>query len=337
MLDSGAADIGSRARAAPASRGYERHSFSDVGRLEGLWNGGQRYQPVAGGRVGVEIEAQRFDFVVLQRETLTGDVLVHRDPSHQWWTFGLPMRAGGRVAGRMADGRYLTIVRPGEGLTCRSHGPCDYLQVAVTTNGFRGLAKQHHEGLAKLADGSRFLKLPKSAQDEIRRLGDVLRESNGGGSGTSRLVETGVLEALFAALRLGIPEAGQRRNLRHGQIFQRAVAFFEARASEAVTIPEVCEAVGASQRVVEYCFRDYAGLTPIRYLKLHRLAAVRRNLVAAGADTRVTVTAVALDFGFGDLSHFAAEYKALFDESPSTTLRRARRGKASSRWIHRAL
>jgi AraC-like DNA-binding protein len=47
----------------------------------------------------------------------------------------------------------------------------------------------------------------------------------------------------------------------------------------------------------------------------------RRALAVADARAK-TVTEIANDYGFGELGRFAVEYRKLFGESPSMTLRR---------------
>ncbi|WP_316163875.1 helix-turn-helix domain-containing protein [Bradyrhizobium sp. SZCCHNRI20481] len=45
----------------------------------------------------------------------------------------------------------------------------------------------------------------------------------------------------------------------------------------------------------------------------------------SGADQRTSVSAVAFDCGFGNLGHFARDYRDTFGELPSETLLRSRR------------
>ena len=61
-------------------------------------------------------------------------------------------------------------------------------------------------------------------------------------------------------------------------------------------------------------------------LRRARLAQARADLEAPGHDTSVTI--VAHDCGFSHLGRFAQEYARRFGESPSETLRRARRRRA---------
>jgi len=51
------------------------------------------------------------------------------------------------------------------------------------------------------------------------------------------------------------------------------------------------------------------------------LTEARRALLLA-QDRNVTVTEIATDFGFAELGRFSVEYRAVFGECPSATLRR---------------
>ncbi len=62
-------------------------------------------------------------------------------------------------------------------------------------------------------------------------------------------------------------------------------------------------------------------MSPIRYVLLRRLREVRSALRAGGPDT-VNVAEVAHRFGFAQLGRFAGTYRAIFGETPSTTLQR---------------
>jgi AraC family ethanolamine operon transcriptional activator len=63
-------------------------------------------------------------------------------------------------------------------------------------------------------------------------------------------------------------------------------------------------------------------LNPVKFLRALRLNAVRRALKQAAGSERVAVADIAARWGFWHLSHFSADYKAMFGELPSETLRR---------------
>jgi AraC-like DNA-binding protein len=60
----------------------------------------------------------------------------------------------------------------------------------------------------------------------------------------------------------------------------------------------------------------------MEFLRDVRLERVHQELADAGAD--ITVTAVALRWGFGHLGRFAVAYRRKYGRSPSDTLRSGR-------------
>ena len=88
-----------------------------------------------------------------------------------------------------------------------------------------------------------------------------------------------------------------------------------------VTLADLCVASGVSERWVRHAFHDCYGMSPTAYLRVIALYKVRHSLLH-GPSGHDTVGRAASDFGFWHLSRFAAQYRALFGESPSTTLGR---------------
>ena len=86
-----------------------------------------------------------------------------------------------------------------------------------------------------------------------------------------------------------------------------------------VTLAGLCEASGVSERRVRSAFYECYEMSPTAYLRVTALNAVRRELVE-GPHLRDAVSRAATDWGFWHLSRFAAQYRALFGESPRHTL-----------------
>lgn len=101
----------------------------------------------------------------------------------------------------------------------------------------------------------------------------------------------------------------------------RVLEYLDCDPQPMPTLCELCRVAGVSQRTLEYGFCDLLGVTPVRYLKVLRLNRVRQRLIKRTPECE-TVTSVALRFGFVDLGRFAGEYRRLFGERPSDTLRR---------------
>lgn len=92
---------------------------------------------------------------------------------------------------------------------------------------------------------------------------------------------------------------------------------------QGVTLSDLSAVAGVSERRVREAFSDRHGMPPTAYLRAAALREVRRTLLG-GPFERDPVTRAAYDFGFWHLSRFAGQYRALFGESPSQTVARAR-------------
>jgi AraC family ethanolamine operon transcriptional activator len=88
-----------------------------------------------------------------------------------------------------------------------------------------------------------------------------------------------------------------------------------------MSVPELANEIGVSQRTLLTAFREQLGITPQSYLIAHRLHLARQSLMES-ATHRITVAAVAAKFGFFDLGRFAGRYFKMFGEHPSETLLR---------------
>lgn len=95
--------------------------------------------------------------------------------------------------------------------------------------------------------------------------------------------------------------------------------FAETTRYRDVTLTKLCTASGFGERRVRTAFYDCYGMSPTAALRITALHRVRRALLDQPL-TRDAVSRAASDFGFWHLSRFAGEYRALFGESPSTTL-----------------
>jgi AraC family ethanolamine operon transcriptional activator len=107
----------------------------------------------------------------------------------------------------------------------------------------------------------------------------------------------------------------------HRQIFDRARHLIEENLARDQPIARLARDVGVSRRMLEYAFHTEVGVGPAHYVQRLRLNAVRHVL----ATEDVTVGDATARLGIWHLSRFAAQYRDLFGELPSDTLRRTQR------------
>jgi AraC-like DNA-binding protein len=139
----------------------------------------------------------------------------------------------------------------------------------------------------------------------------------------ARGLEQAVIEALVSCLAeetSGEDRSAQRRHSLVMRRFRRAV---EEDPDQLLYIPELCAAIGVSERTLRVCCQEQLGMSPKRYLMLRRMHLARRALRYSAPDM-ATVTEIATQYGFWQFGRFAGEYKSLFGEAPSATLHRPR-------------
>ncbi len=105
------------------------------------------------------------------------------------------------------------------------------------------------------------------------------------------------------------------------KLMQQAEEIILADINRPWTVYDLCMELHVSERTLRYGFHEHFGMAPIAYLKALRLNGVRRQLKASTAD-KTTVTNVAVQWGFWHMGQFAKDYKKMFDECPSETLRK---------------
>lgn len=101
----------------------------------------------------------------------------------------------------------------------------------------------------------------------------------------------------------------------------RVEEYIRSHADQPISLGDLISVSGVSGRSLHAGFRRFRDITPMGYLKNHRLALARAAL-AKGLDRGLSVTDVALECGFTHLSRFARDYFDRYGELPSATLRR---------------
>ncbi|MGD1809164.1 helix-turn-helix domain-containing protein [Dapis sp. BLCC M126] len=108
---------------------------------------------------------------------------------------------------------------------------------------------------------------------------------------------------------------------RREKLISQAEKKMLANLDKPLTLKQLAENLGSSSCALSFGFKDLFGLSPMRYLKIRRLNAVRQHLKASEPEN-CTIAILASEFGFYSPSHFTRDYKTMFGELPSETLRK---------------
>lgn len=135
----------------------------------------------------------------------------------------------------------------------------------------------------------------------------------------ARGLEQSLIQAMIECLRIVKVLQDRSAQRRHAMILRRFRSAVEENPDQPLYIPDLCKAIGVSDRTLRVCCHEQLGMSPKRYLLLRRMHLARRALREA-APTATTVTETAMQYGFWELGRFAGAYSSLFGELPSTTL-----------------
>jgi len=145
-------------------------------------------------------------------------------------------------------------------------------------------------------------------------------------------LEQQLVDALIECLCDGAPRQENPAALRHRAI----LAGFEdlLQIEKFARMGEICAALSVSDRLLRDCCRQHLRIGPSRYLNLRRMQQVHRALRSQNPET-ARVSEIAERYGVRDLGRFASDYRALYGELPSTTLRRSSRPGDYELGLHR--
>jgi AraC family ethanolamine operon transcriptional activator len=245
------------------------------------------------------------------------------------------MEGGGLFRGQAADVESVVTLGPSEELDFYAPRGLDILGLAIDADVLQAHAIQvEHRDIAPVfATGSVFKPGMVRLGEFRRALLSILNALEANPAAlqfrqAQRVLEQNMLAAVVAVVNDdSAPTDLAHPRRRH--IVDSAKEFMVARISETITVADLCIALGVSRRTLQYSFQEVLGINPVRFLRTIRLNGVRRSLKSAG-DGAASVQDVAANWGFWHLGHFVTEYKQMFGELPSETLRRGRRVSAGA-------
>ena len=123
-------------------------------------------------------------------------------------------------------------------------------------------------------------------------------------------------QALMASETYSIKETATKRN----HALRTAIEYIRSASDGAVSIHKFCHDTGINERTLQRAFLEQYNVTPKSYIQMQRLN--RAYKVLLYSDPNATrVTDVATSHGYWHMSQFASDYRRLFGELPSDTLK----------------
>jgi len=208
----------------------------------------------------------------------------------------------------------------------RTEGPCHWATLSITRDDLAaaGRAIVGRDPIEqsvtryfrpRLREMSRLLKLHQAAAQLAQSAPDVLAKPE-----VARSMKHSLVHAMVVCLNENTPVDTASGSLRHTAIVARFEELLAASYHQPLHLAEICAAIGASERTLRVSCMEHLGMGPIRYLWLRRMHLARRAFILS-TPKMASVTKIATDNGFWELGRFAVEYRTLFGESPSASLR----------------
>ena len=148
---------------------------------------------------------------------------------------------------------------------------------------------------------------------DARRSVDALREH---AEALDDEIPNAVFEELtsgYSSTQVPSPNAGTK-------ILMKALNIVNDPDEIPITVSSLCDRIGTSTSTLNRVFLSEYGVSPKSYIRFRCLSAVRDALACSLPGTKVSD--VANRWGFWHMGQFAADYKSMFKELPSRTLRR---------------
>jgi AraC family ethanolamine operon transcriptional activator len=309
-----------------------RTVFSDFDRFADSIRGiAGRFVPTARSESDWWVEATALGRVELQQIQIGGAATYAGDGTQGTLTLGIPMSDPRRIRidGHALEENSLIYLKHAQPFTfaarqvTRWAGVTIRLRFDAAADGF-----DDHYVMRTLQPGTRA----QSRLDCLDRLRQLIARIGAPGDETvafltpaaSNCAEEDVIAAVAQTIEATSPPQDRhigRPQLSRNRVIARTLELIDAKQGQPLFIEDLCQATGVSERTLRNVFHEYFGVGPMRLLKVRQLMEIRRALLAS-EPSEDTVARIAARFGVWDFSLFARNYKNLFGESPSESLRR---------------
>lgn len=284
-----------------------------------------RYDQMTPGRFDGELTELRCDWMQLVRDRSNQAMIKSGEAWQGSITFSLPLAPHGEVycAGHNIRTPSLLVAPASDLPHLRTSGALDLLCVAVDRQALESMLQRQNSEFRITALPMCYRVTQPGLHVEMRQLLDDLLSVDAGHSALKyEAIRHGLRDAIMLQLLEQVAHDAEPLNATaRKRMVDRARDYALNHLDQPFSMLDLCNSIGASRRKLQYCFQEALGINPLAYLRAVRLNAVRRELLAGGVSA--SVQDVAARWGFWHLSRFSGEYRQLFGELPSQTLRRA--------------
>ena len=236
----------------------------------------------------------------------------------------VPSPTWGGVAVRTGE---IVTLGPGQRIHARTEGVSRWGMVRFPVEDLTRYGRALTGAPFAMSSGARWWRPPPAAGRELRQLHAAairiaqVRPQALVDAEAAHGLEQQLIHALVDCLSAGSAEEATPVKRRHQDIMVRFEGLLQAQPNQNLSLKDICIGLDVSERILRTSCAEQLGMSPTGYLLLRRMSLVQRALGRGDGDA-VTVSEAAMRHGFRSFGRFAADYRALFGELPSITLRR---------------
>lgn len=319
----------------PADGDVTNYKFSRTFSLdehaEALSNWNQQYDQISPGKFDGYFAEAWFDDVQVLREWTRPSVLQKGRAANESITIVVPisMSKPGLFCGQQFTSDSIMVFSSEYVFSFVAPADCDIVATAIPQSYLAQFAENDYGISEMLLRGSNPIVLNPSdfCLYEIKSL--LIQLLNGRSKyPDAKIIENDhavikdvILGKVGSALASSAPSKLPSPSFKGRSYIVRQVAEYAiSRIPDVPAITEICQKAKINQRLLNYAFHDVLGIRPLSYFRYLRLNGFRRELIARYSDP-ILIGDIAARWGFWHLSRLATEYKELFGELPSETLK----------------
>jgi AraC family transcriptional regulator, ethanolamine operon transcriptional activator len=306
-----------------------KHTSDAFEQASGVLDWSVTYDQISSGKYKGWLMDAHIQNIQLFHEIFNQSLYQHGTCKDEKVAFGIAMKSEGQGSfwGNKLYQRDVAVLTGGEDIDFKTSHGLDMITMVLDRAelleyadilGYQNVANKINARVLRAPQASEPLAITLSSLSQIISTSpDILHHEN---------IQNSIKEAIFSSLLYFINAVDQEDTkypanayVKYKKVAEKAIAYMMANADRPVCMLELCRETAVSQRTLQYCFETVFNSNPINQLRIMRLNGLRRTLKMGGSE--VSVQSAAETWGFWHLSRMAKEYKELFGELPSETLK----------------
>jgi AraC-like DNA-binding protein len=221
----------------------------------------------------------------------------------------------------------LITLGPGQRVHARTDGPCCWGAIRLPNEDFAQYGRALKGAEFVVSTATRW-RPQRSALRQLRHFHQAAvrtvesRSTVLADNETAHGLEQQMIHALVECFDRGEAVEAAPAAREHQDLVSRLEALLHAQPNRHFRLAEICAALEVPTGVLRLACEEQLGMGPTEYVSRRRMQLVHRALLNGNLGP-ANISTIATHHGFRSLGRFAADYRAIYRELPSETLRRS--------------